>query len=116
MLRTLFLLPFLVVLVAFALSNPQPVQLTIWPLDFWSIEAPLSIAILVAAGLFFFLGALFVWFGSVAARSKAAKAHRRASALEAELKARTAPPVPAAGIRRTVIPAQANVPALAGPK
>jgi len=110
MLRTLLLLPFLVVLVAFALSNSQPVQLKIWPLDFYSLEAPLSIAILVAGGLFFFLGALFVWFGSVAARGRAGRAERRAAALEAELKARSATPVVPAGRSR------APVAALAAPK
>jgi uncharacterized integral membrane protein len=110
MLRTLLLLPFLVVLVAFALSNPQPVQLKIWPLDFYTVEAPLSIAILLAGGVFFFLGALFVWFSSVAARGRAGRAERRAAALEAELKARAAPPV------MTARSARQSVPALAAPK
>jgi uncharacterized integral membrane protein len=109
MLRTLLFLPFLIVLVAFALSNPQPVQLKIWPFDFYTLEAPLSIAILASAGVFFFLGALFVWFGSVAARGRAGRAERRAAALEAELKARTAPPPMTRRARPTV-------PALAGPK
>ena len=55
MLRALLLIPFLIVLVAFALSNPQHVQLALWPTDL-SLEAPLSIAILAASGSFFFLG------------------------------------------------------------
>jgi uncharacterized integral membrane protein len=110
MVRTLLLMPFLIVLVAFALSNPQPVQLKIWPLDFYTIEAPLSIAILLAGGVFFFLGALFVWFGSVAARGRAGRAERRAAALEAELKAHLSPPpITARGPRQ-------SVPALAAPK
>jgi putative membrane protein len=111
MLRTLLLLPFLVVLVAFALSNPQPVQLRIWPLDFLSLEVPLSLAMLVGCAVFFFLGALFVWFGSVAARGRAARAERRAAALEAELKARNTSAV--MPLRPT---SRANVPALAAPK
>jgi len=111
MVRTLLLLPFLIVLVAFALSNPQDVRLGIWPTDL-SIEVPVSIAILVASALFFFLGALFVWFGSVAARTRAAKAERRAAALEAELKAHTAPPPITTSIARR----GAAVPALAAPK
>ncbi len=111
MLRFILLLPFLIVLVAFALSNQQPVTLAMWPTDL-SIEAPLSISVLIAAGVFFFLGALFVWFGSVAARGRAAKAERRAAALEAELKARSAPPpIKSSGARTNII-----VPALAGPK
>jgi uncharacterized integral membrane protein len=110
MLRTLLFLPFLAVLVAFALSNPQPAQLRLWPFDFYTLEVPLSIAILAAAGLFFFLGALFVWFGSVAARGRAGRAERRAAALQAELKARDAAP---AAPRN---PAPQRIPLLAAPK
>ncbi len=111
MLRALLLLPFLLLLVAFALSNTQPVPLGLWPTDY-SIEVPVSIAILTAAGVFFFLGALFVWFGTVAARRRHRRAERRAAALEAELKNHTAPPPitrPAAGGRLAL-------PAIAGPK
>jgi uncharacterized integral membrane protein len=110
MLRFIVLLPFLIVLVAFALSNQQTVALGLWPTDF-TVEAPVSIAVLIAAGVFFFLGALFVWFGSVAARTRAARAERRAASLEAELKARTAPPIAHSGKRMNMV-----VPALAGPK
>ncbi len=105
------MLPFLVVLVAFALSNPQPVQLRIWPVDFLSLEVPLSLAMLAGCGVFFFLGALFVWFGSVAARGRARRAERRAAALETELKVRTAPVV------TPLRPGNRNaLPALAAPK
>jgi uncharacterized integral membrane protein len=110
MVRTLIFLPFLAILVAFALSNPQPVQLRLWPFDFYTLEAPLSIAILAAAGGFFFLGALFVWFGSVAARGRAGRAERRAAALHAELKSRDAAP---AAPRNA---AGARLPAIAAPK
>ena len=90
MLRLLILPPFLILLVAFALSNPQPVTLGIWPTDY-AIDVPISIAILTSGGIFFFLGALFVWFGTVAARARHRRAERRAAALERELKAYTAP-------------------------
>ncbi len=94
MLRILFLLPFLIVLVAFALSNPQPVPLGLWPTDF-SVELPVSIAVLVASGVFFFLGALFIWFGAQGARARSKRAERRIASLEAELKARdTVRPLP----------------------
>ncbi len=108
MLRVLLLLPFLIVLVAFALSNQQTVTLGIWPTDL-TVDVPLSLSVLIAAGVFFFLGALFVWFGSVAARSRAARAERKAAALEAELKARAAAPHPSTRMNMVV-------PALAGPK
>ncbi len=105
MFRFILLLPFLILLIVFALSNPQDTPLGLWPTDF-TVEVPVSIAILVASGLFFFLGALFVWFGTVAARRRHRQAERRARALEAELKTHTAP----APITR---PARM---ALAGPK
>lgn len=123
MLRALLLLPFLIVLVAFALSNPDPVQLRLWPTDL-SLEVPLSFAILVPAGVFFFLGALFVWWGSIAARGRARRAERRARALEAELLAREKAPlasrtVPASAQKAaatTVIEAPAGSRLLAAPR
>ena len=111
MLRFLILLPFLVLLIAFALSNPQPVPLGLWPTDF-TIEVPVSLAILTASGLFFFLGALSVWFGTVAARSRHRRAERRATALEVELKTHVPPPPVVRGRAR---PDLAR-PMLSGPK
>ena len=111
MLRFLILLPFLVLLIAFALSNPQPVPLGLWPTDF-TIEVPVALAILTAAGLFFFLGALFVWFGTVAARNRHRRAERRAAALAAELQTHV-PAVPV--VRGRARPDLARV-ALTGPK
>ena len=110
MLRALLLLPFLLVLVAFALSNQQPVQIALWPTDF-TVEAPLSIAVLIASGVFFFLGALFVWSGSLAARNRAARAEKRARALESELLAREK----AVPVSRTATATTPALPALASP-
>src|SRR5271165_4810510 len=95
MLRALLLAPFLLVLIAFALSNPQPVSLSLWPTDV-TLEAPLSIATLVIAGVFFLLGALIVWIPGLATRRRARLAERRAAALEAELAARNKVPLLAA--------------------
>lgn len=108
MLRFLMLLPFLILLIAFALSNQQSVPLGLWPTDF-SVELPVSIAILACSGLFFFLGALFVWFGTLAARNRHRRAERRAAALQAELRTHTAPPP-------IVRPGRRVAPALAAPK
>ncbi len=91
MFRVLILLPFFILLIAFALSNPQTTPLGLWPTDY-QIEVPVSLAILTAAGVFFFLGALFVWSGTLAARSRHRRAERRASKLEAQLQAHKAPP------------------------
>ena len=111
MLRFVLLLPFLIVLVAFALSNQQTVTLGIWPTDV-TIEAPLSIAVLIAAGVFFFLGALFVWFGSLSAKRRAARAESRAEWLATQLKTHNAAAQPTHAAARTNM----VVPALAGPK
>jgi uncharacterized integral membrane protein len=84
MLRALILTPFLLVLVAFAISNPQPVSLALWPTDV-TVEAPLSIATLVIAGVFFWLGALIVWFPALGHRRRARVAEKRAALLSAQL-------------------------------
>jgi len=115
MLRVLLLLPFLVLLVVFALSNPQPVPLGLWPTDY-SLEVPVSIAILTASGVFFFLGALFVWFGSVAARTRHRRAEKRAAGLEAALRAHTAPPPISARTSTTRQAGGRSVAVLAAPK
>lgn len=84
MLRALILTPFLLVLVAFAISNPQTVSLALWPTDV-TVEAPLSIATLVIAGVFFWLGALIVWFPALGHRRRARVAEKRAALLSAQL-------------------------------
>jgi uncharacterized integral membrane protein len=92
--RPLLAAPLLVLLVAFALSNQQPVTLGLWPADVtW--QCPLSIAVLVPAGVSFFLGALLLWFSAMAARRRAHRAEYAMRLLEAqvkELKARLAQP------------------------
>jgi uncharacterized integral membrane protein len=99
LLRLVLLFPVLLILVVFALSNPQPVHLGFWPTDY-AVQAPLSIAVLVGMGIAFLVGALIVWFSAIAARMRARNAERRIRLLEAEvqgLKARlmpaTAPPL-----------------------
>jgi uncharacterized integral membrane protein len=85
MLRALFYLPVAFVLVLFALSNPQPVQLGIWPTDF-SRELPLSVALLLASGVAFLLGALLLWFSVLAARLRARRAEHAIKLLESQVK------------------------------
>lgn len=87
MLRALLLAPFLLVLIAFVLSNPQPVSLAMWPTDL-TLEAPLSIATLVIAGVFFLLGAIMVWLPGLGHRRRAHVAEKRVRGLAAELAAR----------------------------
>jgi uncharacterized integral membrane protein len=92
--RLLIALPFLVVLVLFALSNTAPVVLRFWPTDF-SVVLPLSAAILVGMAAAFLIGGIIVWFSALAQRSRARRAEeqvRRLEAQVAELKTRLAAP------------------------
>ena len=89
--RILLAVPVLIILVAFALSNRQVVQLGLWPTDI-TLNAPLSITILVASGLFFIVGALMTWGASVTTASRARQAERTVRQLEAEVQALKAQP------------------------
>ena len=78
-------------LVLFALSNEELVPLALWPTDY-SIDVPLSIAILVALAIGFLLGDFVVWFSVLSHRLRARRAERKVRLLEAHvesLKART---------------------------
>ncbi len=81
MLRTVIALPVLVVLILFALSNPQSVTLAFWPTDF-TLKSPVSAAVLAPAAVAFLLGALFVWFPALGARRRARRFERATRRLE----------------------------------
>ena len=102
MLGLIFITPFLLLLVLFALSNETVVQIGLWPTDL-SVQAPLSVAVLAASAVFFLLGAIVVGFGSLAQRRRARRAESKVRALEAEvaqLKQRlTPPPAPSQNLR-----------------
>ncbi len=88
--RLLIALPFLLVLVLFALSNRLPVRLYFWPTDY-ALELPLSLAVLGAMAIAFLLGGALVWFSELAQRRRARRAEQTVRLLEAqvqELKAR----------------------------
>src|SRR4051794_2818653 len=98
MIRFLIAFPVLVVLIVFALSNPQPVTLGLWPTDF-KIQTPLSFAILIGMGGAFLPGPLFVWSPALGPRMRARRAERAARRLEqqvADLKKKNAPAAVAA--------------------
>lgn len=84
--RILLAAPLLFLLVLFALSNRQPVELGLWPTDV-SIEVPVSLAVLGIAGLFFLFGALVAWAGTIAERDRARRAEATIRQLEAQLAA-----------------------------
>jgi uncharacterized integral membrane protein len=82
--RIVIALPFLLLLVLFALSNPEPVRLVLWPTDL-SLQAPLSLAMLVAMAASFVVGGLFVWFGLLGQARRARRAEKRAAKLAREV-------------------------------
>ena len=82
--RTLLAAPLLFILVLFALSNKQVVDLGLWPTDV-QIALPVSIAVLGIAGLFFLFGALVAWGGTLAERTRARRAEATVRQLEAQL-------------------------------
>ena len=93
--RVLLAIPLLIILIAFALSNEQAVRVGLWPTDL-SIDLPLSVAVLVAAGVFFVVGAFMTWTTAIAARGRARRAERAVRQLEAQVDAlRSRPPLPA---------------------
>ena len=95
MLRLIFLAPFLLVLIVFALSNTAATTLGFWPTAL-AVVTPLSVAVLVAAALFFLLGALVTWFGTLAQARRARRAEARVRLLEGQIE--TLRPRPVAGM------------------
>jgi uncharacterized integral membrane protein len=84
MIRTILIIPVLLVLVVFAASNPAPVTIGLWPTQ-WSISAPLSVATLAIATVFFLIGAFLVWLPLQGSRMRAGFAGRRVGKLEAQV-------------------------------
>ena len=84
MLRVLIGLPILLIFALFALSNPAPVRLGLWPTDL-SVEVPVSLAVLVAAAIAFFLGALVLWTSVLGARMRARRAEHNIRLLEEQV-------------------------------
>ncbi len=92
MLGIIFALPFILVLIVFALSNAATVPLGLWPTDL-SVDVPLSLAVLGAGAIFFVLGAIVVGIGSLGQRRRARRAESRVRVLERELEALRVRPV-----------------------
>jgi uncharacterized integral membrane protein len=95
MLRLILGLPLLVLVVVFALSNTEPVRLGLWPTDY-TLQTPLSIAVLAGAAVAFLLGGLLVWVSQLGQRRRARRAEENVRVLEErleELKARLARPL-----------------------
>ena len=92
MLGLIFALPFILLLIVFALSNAGTVALGLWPTDL-SVDVPLSLAVLGAGAIFFVLGAFVVGIGSLGQRRRARRAEGQVKALERELETLRRPPL-----------------------
>ena len=87
--RWFIFLPLAVLVVLFLLSNPQSIELRLWPFDVaWAASA--AIAVLSIAAFAFLLGALIAWAAALPARRRSRAAERRVVELEANLKALSA--------------------------
>ncbi len=82
--RWVLFLPLLVLLALFALSNPQEVEIRLWPFDAAWVS-PLGLAMLLFGAAAFLLGALLVWAAAVPERRRAARVEQAARLIEAEL-------------------------------
>jgi len=90
--RLVIALPLLLLLVLSALSNTTPVRLGIWPSDY-SVQVPLSLAVLAGMAIAFLVGGLLVWISELGQRRRARHAEQTFRLLEAQvqdLKARLA--------------------------
>jgi uncharacterized integral membrane protein len=85
MVRLILAAPFLIILVIFALSNPQHVTLAFWPTDYTITDAPLSVVVLIAMALAFLCGAFLLWVSAVGARRRARRAERSVRMLEEQV-------------------------------
>jgi len=101
--RWILLLPLMFVVILFGLSNRGPVTLTLWPFDVAWV-APLSVAVLVLAGVSFLLGAAIAWGAGLRWRHRAHQAEEASKLLgnelaeyRAELARRMGPVPPAPG-------------------
>jgi uncharacterized integral membrane protein len=89
MVRLLLLAPVAALLVLFALSNPQPVEIRIWPFDLaWSTSVALAVLLPCAAAFLF--GALVVWSATLPDWVRARRAEAQAGRLTRELRRRQA--------------------------
>ena len=102
----LMLLPLLLFLILFGVSNRQEVALTLWPFDLAWVT-PMAVAVLLFSAVFFLLGAAIAWTGSFKHRSRARQLEQAVRVLEAEVAEHRAaqakdlgvvPPPPGAGL------------------
>ncbi len=109
--RFLIAVPALLLLVLFALSNKQPVRMGLWPTDV-TVDAPLSVAVLLASALFFLAGALMTWGTSLAMRARARRAEEQVRQLQTQVRTLQARPIAEPRVSVSQAVPASNAPAL----
>ena len=102
MIRALLAVPFLLVIVLFALSNQEPQRFVLWPTDL-SFVVPLSLAVLGVALVFFVAGGFLAWGSVVRLRARLRRTQRTVAALEDQLAMARAQPTPAPAGKELVL-------------
>lgn len=70
-------LPLLVVMSLFAISNLEPATLKLWPLpDMWSVSVPVFFVALASLAIGFFAGGFVAWLSAGRVRARARSAER----------------------------------------
>ncbi|GAB0119267.1 LapA family protein [Acidisoma sp. 7E03] len=106
MLRLIPALILVLVLAIFGLSNRESVTLGFWPTAY-AVVLPLSVAVLVAMAIAFFLGAAVVWLDHLGLGRRARRAEAEVRRLQAQLalaEQRRQPPIVRADTLPTVVP------------
>src|ERR1700722_2860319 len=91
--RLVIVIPLLLLLVLFALSNTAALKLGLWPTDY-TMTLPTSIVILGAMAVAFLAGAFLVWVSELGQRRRARQAEHAVNLLEEQVKAMKAQPSP----------------------
>ena len=85
-LRLVIIIPLLLLLVLFLLSNSAALKLGLWPTDY-TVTLPASLVILGAMAVAFLAGAFLVWVSEVSRRRRARQAEQAVAVLEEQVKA-----------------------------
>ena len=80
----LIAVPLLVAVPLFAISNLNPVELTIWPLPF-VVQVPVFVVALAGLAVGFFAGGIVAWFSAGRARARARSAERAVRTRDIEI-------------------------------
>ena len=82
----LIAVPLLVVAPLFAISNLDPVQLSLWPLpDEWALAVPVFAVALGGLFIGFVAGGIVAWFGAGRVRARARSAERAVRTRDIEI-------------------------------